>query len=50
VGAIDAAALCPFRKWARGGTDERKKSHLYSVCNFSGWYANVGKITKIVAA
>jgi len=48
VGAIDAAALGPFKKWARGHGRENEKTLLYFGCDFSGWY-NFGKIIKIVA-
>jgi len=48
VGAIDAAALGPFKKQAHGHGREKEKSSLYFGCDFSGWY-NFGKIIKIVA-
>jgi len=47
VGAIDAAALGPFKKWANGHGRENEKNLLYFGCDFSGWY-NCGKIVKIV--
>jgi len=46
VGAIDAAALGPFKKQAHGRGNE--KSVLCFGCDFSGWYS-FGKIIKIVA-
>jgi len=46
VGAIDAAALGPFKKQAHGRGNE--KSLLCFGCDFSGWYS-FGKIIKIVA-
>ena len=47
VGAIDAAALCPFKKQAHGHGRENEKSLLYFGCGFSVWY-NFGKVVKIV--
>jgi len=47
VGAIDAAALGPFKKYAHGHGRE-KKNLLYFGCDFSGW-CNFGKIINIVA-
>ena len=48
AGAIDAAALGPFKKQAHGHGRENEKSLLYFGCDFSGRY-NFGKIIKIVA-
>jgi len=48
VGAIDAAALGPFKKQAHGHGRENEKSLLYFGSDFSAWY-NFGKIMKIVA-
>jgi len=48
AGAIDAAALGPFKKQAHGHGRENEKSRLYLGCDFFGWY-NFGKIVKIVA-
>ena len=48
MGAIDAAALGPFKKQAHGHGRESEKSLLYFSCDFSGWY-NFGKIIEIVA-
>jgi len=48
VGAIDAAALGPFKKQAHGHGRENEKSLLYFVCDFSGWY-DFGNIIEIVA-
>jgi len=51
VGAIDAAALGPFKKQAHGhvGPYDKKKSLLYIGCDFSDWYI-FGEIVKIVAS
>jgi len=48
VGAIDAAALGPFKKQAHGHGRENEKSLLYFGRAFSGW-RNFGKIIKMVA-
>ena len=48
VGAIDVAALGPFKKYAHGHGRENEKSLLIFGCDFSGWY-NFGKTIKIVA-
>jgi len=48
VGAIDAAALGPFKKLAHGHGRENEKSLLYFGRNLSGWY-NFGNIIKTVA-
>ena len=49
VGAIDAAALGPFKKQAHHGHGrENEKSLLYFACGYSGWY-NFGEIIKTVA-
>jgi len=48
VGAIDAAALGPFKKQAQGHGRENEKSHLYFGCDFAGWY-NFRKVIKTVA-
>ena len=48
VGAIDAAALGPFKKQDHGQGRRNEKSLLYFGCDFSGWY-NFGKINKTVA-
>jgi len=48
LGAIDAAALGPFKKQAHGHGRENEKSLLYFGCDFSAWY-NIGKIIIIVA-
>ena len=48
LGAIDAAALVPFKKQAHGLGRENEKNLLYFGCDFSGWY-NFEKIIKIVA-
>jgi len=37
LGAIDAAALGPFKKQAHGHRRENEKSLLYFGCDFSGW-------------
>jgi len=36
LGAIDAAALRPFKKQARGHARENEKNVLYFGCDFSG--------------
>jgi len=46
VGAVDAAALGPFKKYAHG--HGREKNLLHFGCDFSVWY-NFGKIIKTVA-
>jgi len=46
VGAIDAAALGPFK--AHGLGRENEKNLPYFGTDFSGWYS-FGKIIKIVA-
>ena len=49
MGAIDVAALGPFKRQAHGlHGRENEKSLLYFGCDFSGWY-NFGKIIKTVA-
>ena len=48
MGAIDAAALGPFKKQTHGHGRESEKSLLYFGCDFSGWY-NFWKIIKMVA-
>ena len=48
MGATDAAALGPFKKYAHGHGRENEKSLVYFDRNFSGWY-NFGKIIKTVA-
>jgi len=49
VGAIDAAALGPFKKIGpRSRTRKREKSTLHFGCDFSGWY-NAGKNITTVA-
>ena len=48
MGAIDAAALGPFKKLAHGHGRENEKSLLYFGRDLSGWY-NFGNIIKIVA-
>jgi len=47
-GAIDAAALRPFKKQAHGHGRENEKSLLYFGCDFSGWCI-FGKTIKTVA-
>jgi len=47
-GAIDAAALGPFRKQAHGHGRENEKSLLCFDCDFFGLY-NFGKIIKVAA-
>jgi len=49
VGAVDAAALGPFKKQAHGHGRENEKSLLYFGCDFSVRYS-IGKIIKVVAA
>ena len=48
MGAVDAAALVPFKKQAHGHGRENEKSLLYFGCGFFGWYS-FGKINEIVA-
>ena len=48
VGAIDVAALRPFKKQAHGHGREHEKNLLHFGCDFSSWY-NFGKIVKTVA-
>jgi len=48
AGAIDAAALGPFKKQAHGHGRENEKSLLYFGCDFFVWY-NFGKMIKTVA-
>ena len=48
VGAVDAAALGPFKIWANGHGRENEKNLLYFGCDSPVWY-NFGKIIKTVA-
>ena len=47
MGATNAAALGPFKKYRPAATDEKRKNLLCVGCDFSGWY-NFGKILKLL--